>query len=321
MKTEPYHPWLHRTAVLTACLSLLPIVVGAVVTTLDAGMAFADWPSSDGHNMLLYPWLKSAGDKFVEHGHRLAGMLIGFVSIILTVVVWRTEGRRWVRIAGTLVLLGVIVQGLLGGLRVLQDARLMALVHGNFAAWVFTLVSCVVLFTGRMWQSVSRMRFDVDFSLLKPLAVLTPVVILTQFLLGGVVRHLGTALHEHLGFAFVALLFVLMTVVAGHRTGVTWLRRAGYFLLLVVGLQIALGAGAWMTKFGYAPWGYVAVQHSTLQVAIRSGHTVCGMLLFMAAVNFALRVFRLDWCQRHNPIGFEECQTVPTSLSAAGGLR
>ncbi len=60
---------------------LLPISVGAVVTTVDAGMAFADWPTSDGHGMLAYPWLKSTGDKFLEHGHRLAGMLIGVMSL------------------------------------------------------------------------------------------------------------------------------------------------------------------------------------------------------------------------------------------------
>ena len=58
-----YRPLLHWTAVVTACLSLLPISVGALVTTLDAGMAFADWPSSDGQNMLLYPWLESIRDK------------------------------------------------------------------------------------------------------------------------------------------------------------------------------------------------------------------------------------------------------------------
>ena len=75
MNQTAFHPWLHRLAVLTAVVALLPIVMGALVTTKDAGMAFRDWPSSDGHGMLAYPWLKSAGDKFLEHGHRLGGVL------------------------------------------------------------------------------------------------------------------------------------------------------------------------------------------------------------------------------------------------------
>jgi cytochrome c oxidase assembly protein subunit 15 len=97
MTASPETRWLHRLAVLTACVALLPILMGALVTTKDAGMAFPDWPSSDGHNMLSYPWLKSAGAKFLEHGHRLAGVLIGLTSMALAVVAWYSEPRRWVR--------------------------------------------------------------------------------------------------------------------------------------------------------------------------------------------------------------------------------
>ncbi len=108
MSNVSYNPWLHRLAVMTACVALLPIVFGAMVTTADAGMAFSDWPSSDGYNMLMYPWLKSAGDQFVEHGHRLAGMLIGIFSIILCGAVCRCESRTWVKVVAVLILLGVI---------------------------------------------------------------------------------------------------------------------------------------------------------------------------------------------------------------------
>ena len=74
--------WLHRFAWLIATLTLLlPVTTGAVVTTLKAGMVFADWPSSDGYHMFAYPWLNSARDEFVEHGHRLAGVVIGLLSI------------------------------------------------------------------------------------------------------------------------------------------------------------------------------------------------------------------------------------------------
>ena len=79
---------VHRVALVTAVVSLLPIALGSLVTTLGAGMAFLDWPSSDGHGMLAYPWWKSSGDKFVEHGHRLAGVLIGLCSVGLFVVAW-----------------------------------------------------------------------------------------------------------------------------------------------------------------------------------------------------------------------------------------
>ena len=126
---------------MTTGVALLPIVFGTIVTTTGAGMAFADWPTSDGHSMFFYPWLKSAGDKFLEHGHRLAGIAIGICSILLARVLWVKERRRWVKLAGCLVLLGVILQGILGGMRVLYVDERFGLVHGSLAALVFSLMT------------------------------------------------------------------------------------------------------------------------------------------------------------------------------------
>ena len=88
--TEQVDPIVHRLAVATCCVALLPIAIGTLVTTLRAGMAFADWPTSDGHSMLLYPWLNDVRniDRFTEHGHRLAGMVIGITSIALVAVAY-----------------------------------------------------------------------------------------------------------------------------------------------------------------------------------------------------------------------------------------
>src|SRR5580658_1141564 len=121
MRSERYHAALFWLAIATAVTALLPIAVGSLVTTRGAGMAFPDWPTSDGQGMLSYPWLRSAGDKFIEHGHRLAGMLIGCVTIAFVAATWKLESLAWVRYCATIVLLAVIVQGILGGLRVLAD--------------------------------------------------------------------------------------------------------------------------------------------------------------------------------------------------------
>ncbi len=313
MTTNDYHPWLHRLAVMTAAVALLPIVIGAVVTTLDAGMAFPDWPSSDGQGMFAYPWLKSAGDKFVEHGHRLAGILIGLFSIGLTVAVWSVEKRTLVRVAGTLVLLCVIAQGLLGGARVLANDPRIAMLHGVFAAWVFTLMASVALFTSRSWLLAPQQFETSDLRSLKPLAVMTPLVIFAQYLLGGVLRHLGSGLYEHLGFAVVVLLFVIMTAIAARRSGISWLKRVAYLLLSLVLIQAALGGASWMTKYGLASAGYVAIQHSTAQVVVRTAHTVVGMLVFMTSVVYALQVFRLDAMRT----GRVEAASEPSGLSGA----
>ena len=151
MTTSTADRWLHRYAVLTAAVALLPIGMGALVTTLDAGMAFLDWPTSDGQNMFLYPWLldfQANREKFVEHGHRLAGSLIGLLSIGLVALTLRRESRRWVRALSIGILAAVILQGLLGGFRVIADARVAALVHGAFASLIFSTITVFALVTG-----------------------------------------------------------------------------------------------------------------------------------------------------------------------------
>ena len=323
MKTEEYQPHLHYFAVATACVALLPIVVGALVTTMNWGMAFRDWPTSEGDNMFLYPWLDAAVDKFAEHGHRLAGIVIGLFSIVLTALMLWKEPRRWVRVTATLVLFAVILQGLLGGQRVLLDERLLAMVHGSFAALVFALMASLALVTGRSWMTQTVRDGEAGVRRLKPLAVATSVVIFAQYLLGGLLRHLGTALYEHLAMAVLVLLFVVMTVVFTYRSQAPWLRRPVYALLAVVLLQLSLGAGAWVTKFGFASAGYVAVQHSVPQIVLRTTHTVVGMLLFATSIVYALRVFRLDSLQRNTfPLSKRTAREgrLSSTFSVSGGV-
>jgi cytochrome c oxidase assembly protein subunit 15 len=322
MKRLDYNPWLHRFAVLTAALSLLPIVMGALTTTTDAGMAFPDWPTSDGQNMLTYPWWQSAGAKFIEHGHRLAGMLIGFVSIILVGLAWKCEKRVWARRVSFGILLAVIFQGLLGGSRVRMDEAVLALIHGNFAAWVFTLMVLYSLWTSRSWLSQKRpdngkggKGIGDQFQRIPPLVIVTPIVIMGQYILGGMLRHLHTAMNEHLLMAFVALGFTIANVVVLHRSKSGWLRSSAWGLLFLVVIQIALGAGSWVTRFGFASIGYVAIQQSGVQIWVRSAHTVVGMVLFATSIVALTKYARLVYLQKAEPNPVESRSVVDTVRS------
>jgi cytochrome c oxidase assembly protein subunit 15 len=295
MRSARYRPLLFGLAVVTAATALLPIVVGALVTSHKAGMAFPDWPTSDGQGMFAYPWLKSAGDKFIEHGHRLAAILIGCVSIVFATACFTLEPRRWVRWCGVGVLLAVITQGLLGGGRVLADARTLAMLHGALAAAVFTLMSSVALVLSRSWSQPPALEFGSRLRALKILTILTPAVLMVQYLLGGLVRHLGTAVYEHVGTAFLVLASIIATLIAAQRTRCGWLRRPAWLLGFAVVAQMLLGAVGWVAKFGFAPWGYVAVERSPVQIAVLTSHTVVGMLLVMLSTNLLLRVARIEW--------------------------
>lgn len=329
MPAPSYNSWLHRLAVLTACLALLPILMGALVTTKNAGMAFKDWPNSDGYNMLAYPWLKSAGEKFLEHGHRLAGMLIGVVSIALATAAWRCESRPWARRMAYGVLAAVISQGILGGQRVLQDQRLLAFLHGSLAPLVMSLMIAVVVVTSRGWfaavaqsselQSSASPSSDQRFRRLYRLAIATCCAVYIQYVLGALLRHQGMVLHEHLGFAFVAALMVVWLAMSAAASGAEWLRRPAACLALLTILQLLLGAGAWTTRFGFGD--YVAVYGSPLQDTVRTGHVLCGMLLFMTTVLLAVRAARLQWSSSGSARSGLSSGAFDVALPLAGGAR
>lgn len=149
-----YRPWLFRWTL--ALLGLLwPLVwVGSLVTTTDAGMSVPDWPNTYGDNLLLYPvstWLSGPFDLFIEHGHRLLGMLVGVVAIAVVVVAFYSERRRWVQALAVAGLVLVIVQGVLGGMRVVLSDRVLAMVHGCTAPIVFAAFTVLAVATGRWW--------------------------------------------------------------------------------------------------------------------------------------------------------------------------
>jgi cytochrome c oxidase assembly protein subunit 15 len=300
MKTSTYDPAVHWLAATTVCLALLPIVMGALVTTRGAGMAFPDWPSSDGQNMLSYPWWQAAGDKFLEHGHRLAGVLIGLAAIALVAVTCFRESRTWVKLLAGGVLLGVIAQGILGGQRVVLDARGLAFVHGSFAAVVFSLMASLMLVTSRTWIAAEPPATADRLQSVAVLGVCTAVGVMVQYVLGGLLRHLGMMMHQHLGFAFLVLILVLAFGHQAWHSGQKWLRWPALTLVgLTIG-QIALGLTTWVAKYGFGE--YVAVANSPFQVSMRTAHFIVGMLILMTTVILTLRACRLQWLRSPVPV-------------------
>ncbi len=298
MNHSHFNPWLYRFAVSTVCVAMITLVMGALVTSKNAGMAFRDWPTSDGQAMLTYPWLADFArdwDKFLEHGHRLAGMLIGVWSIALVVLVTMFEHRPWVKLAAFGILVGVIGQGILGGFRVWFDERGLAMLHGAFAACVFSLMAVVATVLSRRWHESAEAHHPHLSSTVPTMAMFSLIMIAAQYLVGGLIRHRGTGLHEHLGLGIATLLNVIVNAVVSYRSGIPWLRWSGVMLLTIVLVQVSLGGAAWVTKFGFGTTGYVAVADSIQQIVFRTAHTVVGIVVFMTSVVHLVRTRRVAW--------------------------
>ncbi len=286
-------PLLRKLATTTCFVALLPIGMGALVTTLKAGMAFADWPSSDGHNMLLYPWFRDFAtntDKFVEHGHRLAGMLIGFLSLILTYVGLRSP-QRWVRFYVVAILVAVIAQGLLGGARVLMNAQVLAMTHSLTGALFFTM--CVV-FRLLLGQNPSEQVTEQNVGLSgAAVTAILPGAVLAQYAIGGVVRHLHNLNSEHIAGAIIVSVLAIFSVTSLLFANLKRLRLAGLSLIVCLLCQVCLGMGSWVLRFGWKDVGYVAIAGSLPQAVVCSLHTVVGMFLFASSSVACLLIVQL----------------------------
>src|SRR5438105_12652350 len=134
MNHRPYNPSLHRLALLTAVATFPLIFMGGLVTSHLAGMSVPDWPNSYGYNMFLFPPRLWIGGILYEHTHRLMGTVVGLLSIILAGRALLREGTpsRDRRLA-VAVLGAVILQGALGGLRVVLVKLDLAIVHACVA--------------------------------------------------------------------------------------------------------------------------------------------------------------------------------------------
>src|SRR5256714_7905416 len=148
-------PWLNRFAWFTAFATLLLICSGGMVTSKGVGLAVPDWPTTFGYNMFLFPVSKWIGGVLFEHTHRLIASIVGFLIIILAIWLWRIEDRQSVKTLGLLAVAGVILQGILGGLRVTMLKDQIGIFHACLAQAFLGLIVLIAVMRTNFWRSLS----------------------------------------------------------------------------------------------------------------------------------------------------------------------
>ncbi len=181
---------LNRFAWFICVAALLLICSGGMVTSKNVGLAVPDWPTTFGYNMFLFPVSKWVGGILFEHIHRLIASAVGFLTIILAIWLWRSESRKWVRNLGVIALVGVILQGILGGLRVTMLKDEIGIFHACVAQAFLGLLVVIALVTTSFWRSLGEI--DTGLKKLAPirrLAIAITLAIYVQLALGATMRH------------------------------------------------------------------------------------------------------------------------------------
>ncbi len=274
---------------------------GALVTTYEAAMAVPDWPGTYGHNMFLFPlaeWLGGPWDLFLEHGHRLLGATAGLVAIALAVSAWLWPVGprvRWLAVAAVVL---VVVQGVLGGARVLLDDTTVAKVHACTGPLFFAVTVALAVLTRR---PAGVDQPSAAFSL----AATLPVAAYGQLVAGAQLRHLDPATTPPVFHALVGTHILIGLVVAALAYAIaaaTWRsvnRAAHRWSAAAAGLvsaQLLLGGATWVAKYGLPSavlpdaWrlSEAIVARSGSAAVIVTAHAILGMLILAVGVVVAI---------------------------------
>jgi heme a synthase len=266
-----------RLAIVTAIATLALIVAGGLVTNTGAALAVPDWPTTFGHNMFAYPWSAMIGGVFYEHSHRLLGSLVGLLTLALAAALWPHRGA--LRMLGLVAVAAVIVQGILGGLRVVLLEGRIAIVHGCLAQAFFALVVAIAWLTSAKTREPSA-AIGKDAAL-RGLTVAAASAVYLQIVFGALLTHLGR-LDLHLAGAVIVFALVPIVTARLRRTRDPIARPVAMMLLALLGIQLALGIGAWIARFTdvVVPGG----------LALPVTHRLVAALILGAAVTLAVRV-------------------------------
>ncbi|PWB73993.1 MAG: hypothetical protein C3F15_08690 [Holophagae bacterium] len=295
--------WTAMLTKVAVVASFLMVVAGGLVTSKEAGLAVVDWPNTFGSNMFLYPISRMTGSIYYEHAHRLFGALLGLTTVAVAVRLWRVEPRSWVRALAAAAVAVVVIQGLLGGLRVTGHLTLstatedmapsigLAVLHGVVGQVFLALMVVVAAATSRRWRTAPERQPGVRAATDRTLQAVLVGALVVQLLLGAIQRHVAQGLVVHISLAAVV---AILAIAAGARAwglfhGVWPMQRLGQLLMSVVGIQVALGIAALAVTQGRAIVGHP----TTIEVTIATAHQATGAALLALAVLLAAWTRRL----------------------------
>jgi heme a synthase len=281
------------------------VTLGAFTTTIGAGMAFTDWPLSNG-SVNPHGWLEDIA-MFAEHSHRLSGTMMGLITLTTALWLWKREPRSWLRNLGWSALAIVIIQGLLGGTRVLLDAvavpgfemslgEMLRIPHGILAQLYICVLIAIALSLSRNWIEQS---IPVTCAVRRA-GMICVVLLLIQLTIAATMRHnhAGLAIPSFpystaeghilpgawdfrvvLNFAHRCMALVLSVALVWYaiklwkdRASTLLMRSGASIMVSLLALQILLGAHViWQLREPHVTTGHVVV--GALLLAVTFGLT------------------------------------------------
>jgi len=290
--------WVHLYAVLVAFATLILVIAGALVTSNDAALSIPSWPAP-----FHWPAAMGPGGRF-ELTHRVVAASVSTLTVILALLLWKFEPRRWVRRLGAAAVLTVLAQAILGGITVLLDLPVLTSVgHACLGQIFFCVMVSLAWFTRPKFRWDEPKVTDRSTPPLRALTAATTGLIFVQLILGAAFRHTSglraesaPALHgfgilPHVvgaGVVTVAVLWTLVRCMVGLGNERRLARPASILTGLLVA-QVGLGIGSYWVLWANAD----APQPLPPVIAATTAHVALGALVLAASLILTIQTFQI----------------------------
>jgi cytochrome c oxidase assembly protein subunit 15 len=313
------------------------LVAGALVTSNEAGDSVPDWPLSFGR-WLIHPDYFTGNIRY-EYSHRFIAGVVGAATFLLAVWAWLTERRGWVRRLALIAFAGVVMQAVIGGVRVHFPAYkpLIAIPHALIAQSFFGLLVGIAVFTGRRWYERREVRPDASGPSVRTLVAVTVAAVLTQLVLGAGFRHQAFGIIPHVVGALAVTLMIAWTslTVLKRHNGDAYLARPARAALALVLIQVSLGVLAYIARMGSAGdslntigaffdsmtlkalASMNGIQPREPMISLTAAHLAVGALTLAVIVVLALRCYQVLQPEPQRAIEKSETKTLGNSPRSA----
>jgi cytochrome c oxidase assembly protein subunit 15 len=306
---------LHWFAIAVACCTVVLLIVGALVTSNEAGDSVPDWPLSFGR------WLIDS-DNFVanvryEYSHRFIAGVVGVLTFGLALSALFVEKRSWVRRLAWIAFAGVVAQAMIGGVRVLlgeSSKPFIAVPHALVAQSFFAALVSLAVFTSRSWATRSEVKREQQGPRLRTLSAIAVASVLIQLVLGAGFRHQAFGIIPHIIGAITVTILVTWTAVTVLRRhgGDGFLTRPAIGSLVFLVIQLGLGVSAYLARVGAHGQPQPLEPMITLTVA----HVVVGALTLAQLLVLTLRCYRALSAAGERAEGIAEATALSSTRKA-----
>src|SRR2546428_11726303 len=146
-----------RLAFVTATFAYLQIALGGLVRVSGSGLGCPDWPLCHGR-----PYPPADPHAIIEYSHRAVGSVTGVLIIATVVMAWVVfrNGRPLVAWLATASLIGVVGEGILGGVVVANElSPWLVVVHLGLAMTILGFLVATAVMAGPQSSGVPDRSF------------------------------------------------------------------------------------------------------------------------------------------------------------------